>query len=298
MDRSQTEQFIVPRSLLFVPGDSERKMVKAVAAGADAIIFDLEDAVAAERLPFARQAVRSFLDAQRANRTCQHWVRINSLTTGASLEDLAAVIGGGPDAILLPKVSSGADVVHLAHMLDVLEVREGLEPGSIRIMPVATETAAAMFSLHTYHNSSPRLIGLTWGAEDIAADVGATTNRRPDGIYDDLYRMARTFCLLGAAAAKVAAIDTVWVNFREIEGLRAEAESARRMGFSGKIAIHPDQVPIINDAFTPSEAEIAYAQRVIEIFSGAGSGTASLDGKMLDMPHLKQAQKILKACSR
>lgn len=293
MTASEPLPFAMPRSLLFVPGDSERKMEKALAIRPDAIILDLEDAVAADRLPLARGLVRAFLDARPQGRDSQLWVRINPLDTPLSLDDLAAVVGGRPDAILLPKTRSGADIARLSHMLDVLEVREGVARGTVRIMPVATETGPGLFALDSYRGSGERLVGLTWGAEDIAAVVGATSNRRPDGVYDDLYRLARTLCLVGAKAAGVAAIDTIWADFRDLDGLRADAEAARRMGFSGKIAIHPDQVAVIHEAFTPSPAEIAHARRVVGAFATVGTGTVGLDGRMLDMPHLKQAQNIL-----
>lgn len=295
---ARAETFAMPRSFLFVPGDSERKMAKALEIKPDAIILDLEDAVAAERLPIAREMVRAFLGANPAGGRIQRWVRINPLSAHTSLEDLAAVVGGAPEGILLPKTFSGAEIAQLAHMLDILEVREGIAPGSTRIMPVATETAQGMFALDSYRGSSARLAGLTWGAEDIAAAVGATSNRRPDGVYDDLYRLARTLCLVGAKAAGVAAIDTIWVDFRDAEGLRVDAETARRLGFSGKVAIHPDQIAVIHEAFTPSAAEIEYANRVVEVFSKSGTGTVGLDGKMLDMPHLKQAQNILAMAAR
>ena len=290
--------FNMPRSLLFVPGDSERKMQKALDTRPDAIILDLEDAVAAERLPLARGMVAAFLTAHANDRTVQLWVRINPISTPLALQDLAAIVRGAPDAILLPKTLSAADVIGLAHMLDVLEYREDIAAGTIRIMPVATETGPGMFALDSYRGATERLVGLTWGAEDIAAVVGATSNRRPDGIYDDLYRLARTLCLLGAKSAGVAAIDTIWSNFRDHEGLRSDAADARRLGFSGKIAIHPDQIAPIHEAFTPTGDEIAYASRVIEVFAASGTGTAGLDGKMLDMPHLKQAQNILAMASR
>jgi citrate lyase subunit beta/citryl-CoA lyase len=287
----------IPRSLLFVPGDSERKMVKAIDTGPDAIILDLEDSVAVERLPFARELVRNLLDANSGQRASQLWVRINPLATPQSLADLSAAVGGSPNAILVPKTVSGSDIAQLSHMLDILEVREGVPGNSIGIMPVATETAHGMFALGSYRASSPRLIGLTWGAEDIAAVVGATSNRRSDGAYDDLYRLARTLCLVGAKSAGVAAIDTIWADFRDSDGLRGDAEAARRMGFSGKIAIHPDQVAVIHEAFAPSMAEIDHARRVVEMFAASGTGTVGMDGKMLDLPHLKQAQNILASAS-
>lgn len=280
----------VPRSFLFVPGDSERKMAKAEVIKPDAIILDLEDAVAASRRETARGIVTSYLLG--GAKQIQRWVRINPLHTDDSLRDLAAVIQGAPDGIVLPKTNSGADVSQLSSMLDVLEVREGVARGSVRIMPVATETAEAVFTLGTYRASSARLVGLTWGAEDLSAAVGATHNRRPDGTYDDLYRMARTLCLAGAKAAGVSAIETIWADFRDSAGLQADTVTARRLGFSGRMAIHPDQVAVIHEAFRPSSEELDYARRVIGAFAN-GEGAASLDGKMLDMPHLKQAQNIV-----
>ncbi len=280
----------VPRSFLFVPGDSERKMAKAEVIKPDAIILDLEDAVAASRRETAREIVTSYLLG--GTKQIQRWVRINPLHTDDSLRDLAAVIQGAPDGIVLPKTNSGADVSQLSSMLDVLEVREGVARGSVRIMPVATETAEAVFTLGTYRASSARLVGLTWGAEDLSAAVGATHNRRPDGTYDDLYRMARTLCLAGAKAAGVSAIETIWADFRDSAGLQADTVTARRLGFSGRMAIHPDQVAVIHEAFRPSSEELDYARRVIGAFAN-GEGAASLDGKMLDMPHLKQAQNIV-----
>lgn len=280
----------VPRSFLFVPGDSERKMVKAEVIKPDAIILDLEDAVAASRRETARGIVTSYLLG--GAKQIQRWVRINPLHTDDSLRDLAAVIQGAPDGIVLPKTNSGADVSQLSSMLDVLEVREGVARGSVRIMPVATETAEAVFTLGTYRASSARLVGLTWGAEDLSAAVGATHNRRPDGTYDDLYRMARTLCLAGAKAAGVSAIETIWADFRDSAGLQADTVTARRLGFSGRMAIHPDQVAVIHEAFRPSSEELDYARRVIGAFAN-GEGAASLDGKMLDMPHMKQAQNIV-----
>lgn len=280
------------RSLLFVPGDSERKQAKAESVGADALILDLEDSVAASRLPIAREMVREYLTGRGSS--SQLWVRINPLDSGLALEDLAAVVRGAPAGILLPKVNGAADIVLLGRYLSALEVRDGLQAGSIGILPVATETPQAMFALGEYRGCSERLRGLTWGAEDLAAAVGATTNRLVDGEYDFPYRMARSLCLMGAHAAGVPAIDTIWGNFRDTSGLMRDAANARRAGFSGKIAIHPDQVELINQAFTPDAAEIARAQRIVDAFAQTeGVGTLQLNGEMLDRPHLKQAQRIL-----
>lgn len=281
------------RSLLFVPGDSERKLAKAAGVGADALVLDLEDAVDASRLPMARGMVREYLEAPRQGAT-DIWVRINPLDSGLALADLAAVVRGGPAGIMLPKGCGARDVVVLAQYLDALEARDDVAPGSIGILPVATETPQAMFALGEFRGSSTRLRALTWGAEDLAAAVGASTNRQENGDYDFTYHMARSLCLLGAHAAGVAAIDTIWGNFRDAQGLERDAARARRAGFTGKIAIHPDQVASINAAFTPDQAELDRARRIVAAFEEAKDvGTLQLDGEMLDRPHLKQAQRIL-----
>jgi citrate lyase subunit beta / citryl-CoA lyase len=281
-----------PRSMLFVPGDSERKLAKGESSGADALVLDLEDSVPAERLVTARSMVREYLASHRERARQQLWVRINPLSTAKALPDLAAITAGAPDGILLPKTESADDVVAAGHYLLALEVREGLPPGSVRIFAVATETPAALFTMGSFAGCSPRLAGLTWGAEDLSAALGAVTNRDDHGELEFTYRLARSLCLAAAVAAGVQPLDTVFTDFRDSEGLRAESRAAARGGFTGKIAIHPDQVPVINQAFTPTPEDIAYAQRVIEAFA-AGAGTVALDGKMLDMPHLKQAQRIL-----
>jgi citrate lyase subunit beta / citryl-CoA lyase len=280
------------RSMLFVPGDSERKLEKAATSNADALILDLEDSVAPPNTVVARGLVLDYLRAHRDRRR-QLWVRINALDTPAALLDLA-VVAGAPDGIMLPKVHSGADVARLAHYLDALEVREGVAPGSIRILPVATETPQALFALGSYANCSARLGGLTWGAEDIAAALGASSNRRTDGEYDTVYQLARALCLAGAAAAGVQAIDTIWSDFTDSAGLEADSIYGRRAGFAGKMAIHPAQVDIINRAFSPNADELAWSRRVEAAFAAnPGVGTVGLDGKMLDRPHLKQAQRLL-----
>lgn len=286
------------RSMLFVPADSERKMAKGGETGADALILDLEDSVAASRTQIARGMALDYLHS-RSDRTGQQlWVRINPLDTEAALLDLV-VVGGAPDGIVLPKVRGAADVIRLAAFLDALEVREGVAKGSIRIMPVATETPQALFALGSYEGCSPRLAALTWGAEDIAAALGASTNRRPDGEYDDVYRLACSLCLAAAHAADVQPIDTIWADFKDDAGLARDAQRARRRGFTGKMAIHPGQVATINAAFTPSDEELAHARRVVEVFeSNPGLGTVGMDGKMLDMPHLKQAQRVLRLAQR
>lgn len=287
------------RSLLFVPGDSERKMEKATGSTADALILDLEDAVAPSRTHIARGLVLDYLRSHPKDRRQKLWVRINPLSTPAALLDLAGVVGGAPDGLLLPKVNSAADVIQASHYLDALEIREGVEPGSIRLIPVATETPQALFSLGGYAGSSARLAGLTWGAEDIAAALGASSNRKLSGEYDTVYLLARSLCLAGAVAAGVQPIDTMFADFANPEGLEADAVAARRAGFTGKIAIHPAQVDIINRAFSPSAEEVAWSQRVVDTFTdNPGLGTVGIDGKMLDMPHLKQAQRVLQLAAR
>jgi citrate lyase subunit beta/citryl-CoA lyase len=281
------------RSLLFVPGDSERKLAKGADTGADALVLDLEDAVDIARLPVAREMVCEYLRAHDRQKQ-QVWVRVNPMDSGLALEDLAAVVRGRPDGILLPKVYGAADIALLDNYLSALEARDDIPSGTIGIMPVATETPAALFALGSYRGVSKRLRALTWGAEDLAAAIGASTNREPNGEYAFTYRLARSQCLLGAHAAGVAAIDTIAANFRDLDVLAAEARAARREGFAGKIAIHPSQVPVINEAFSPDEEEVAYARRVILAFEQAdGAGTVQLDGAMLDRPHLKQAQQLL-----
>ncbi len=280
------------RSMLFVPGDSERKLAKGEGSGADALVLDLEDSVSADRLAIARAMVREYLGGHRNRARPELWVRINPLSTNQALADLAAIAGGAPDGILLPKTNSAADVVVAGHYLAALETREGLPPESIRILGVATETPAALFTLGSFAGCSPRLAGLTWGAEDLSAALGAATNRDEKGELEFTYRLARSLCLAAAVAAGVQPLDTVFVDFRDPEGLRAESRAALRAGFTGKIAIHPDQVAIINQAFTPTAEDVAHARRVVEAFA-AGAGTVALDGKMLDLPHLKQARKIL-----
>lgn len=282
-----------PRSMLFVPGDSERKMAKAFATGPDAIILDLEDSVAADNRPRGREMVRAFLDANAPGGAVERWVRVNPTDTADARLDLAAVVGGRPDGIMLPKCADGPDVARLGYMLDALEAREGLEPGAIRILPVATETPAALFKLDSYVGACDRLMGLTWGAEDLAAEVGAATNRAPDGQFDDLFRLARSLCLAGAHAAGVTAVDTVWANFRDLDGLLADTRAGRRMGYASRMAIHPDQVAVIHEAYLPTPEEIEHAKKVVAVFEQEGVGVAKLDGQMLDMPHLKQARKIL-----
>ena len=283
------------RSMLFVPGDSERKLAKSESSAADALILDLEDSVAAERIAIARTMVRGYLDAHPDRAARQLWVRINPLDSGPmALADLAAVVGGRPDGIMLPKPGSGRDVARLDDFLSALEVREGIAAGSVKIIPVATETAAAMFTLGSYAGCSARLSGMTWGAEDLSAALGASTNRGEAGGFAFPYEMARGLCLAGAAAAAVQAIDTLYADFRDAAGLLTHSQASRRMGFTGRLAIHPDQVEPINAAYTPQDSEIEHAQRVVAAFAASPAvGVVGLDGMMLDLPHLKQARRVL-----
>ena len=283
------------RSWLFIPGDSDKKLSKADATGADALILDLEDSVAPANKPLARRKVRAFLDERpAARRTSQLWVRINPLDD-AALIDLAAIVGGAPDGIMLPKIDGPTDVLRLSHHLEALEARDGVPAGHIRILPVATETPVAPLRLAEFASARlPRLIGLTWGAEDLSAAIGASTNLDEKGEWALTYRFARSSMLLAAKAAAVQAIDTLYVNFKDPDGLRSSCRAGAREGFTGRIAIHPDQVAVINAAFAPSEEDVNFARRVVAAFDAqSGTGTVGLDGKMLDIPHLKQAQQVL-----
>jgi len=281
------------KSLLFVPGDSEKKLAKAESTGADALLLDLEDAVSQDRLPVARGLVLEYLKSHNRQHQ-QVWVRINPLNTPLALPDLVAVMAGQPDGIVLPKPLDASDVLQLDHFLSALEQREGIKVGHTRILPVATEVAGALFSLNTYAGCSARLAGLTWGAEDLATSVGASTNKKDNGEFDDTFLLARSLCLLAAAHAGVQAIDTLSVDFRNTESLQADVQRARRQGFSGKLAIHPNQVPIINQGFKPSAQEIQHAQRIVDAFAHAqGAGAVQLDGKMIDKPHLTHALRML-----
>jgi len=282
------------RSLLFVPGDSEKKLAKADGVEADVLILDLEDSVSHGQARIARQRVTAFLQAHPApGRTRSLWVRINPVQAQSSLEDLAAVVRGAPDAILLPKCRNGTDLVALDYHLSALEAREGLARGGIAIAPTLTETPRSILEAHTLLDRSDRLTALSWGPMDLAAALQASTNRREDGEYEAPYQMARSVCLLTARAAGVEPIDTVHFNFRDGAGLEAACTAARRAGFTGKLAIHPDQVPVINAGFRPTEQEIGDAHAVMRAFEGRQEGTVGLAGEMLDMPHLVQARMIL-----
>ncbi len=281
------------RSLLFVPGDSEKKLAKSISTSADALILDLEDSVSPDRTAIARSMVAEFLKTH-SNRKQQLWVRINPLQTPLALHDLVAVMAGKPDGIMLPKPLNAKDAQQLDHCLSALEVREGLALGSTRIIPVATEVPGALFDLQSYAGATPRLQGLTWGAEDLATAVGATSNRDASGEFTFTYKLARSLCLLASAHAQIQAIDTLSVDFKDMKALAADVHNARREGFSGKLAIHPDQVEVINQGFTPSANDLSHAQRIVDAFAQAqGAGAVQLDGKMVDKPHLTQALRLL-----
>jgi citrate lyase subunit beta / citryl-CoA lyase len=283
------------RSMLFVPGDSERKIEKSRASNADALVLDLEDSVAPARKAFARATIAAHLKSVVGATRGTQWVRINPLSTPEALLDLSAIVAGRPAGILLPKAESPADVQRLSHYLDALEAREGLTVGSIAIVPVATETARAPLSLASYPDAGlTRLFGMTWGAEDLSAAIGASTNMDEDGRLSLTYRTVRSLTLLAAKACNAEALETVYPDYKDLEGLKKSCIAARREGFTGRFAIHPDQVDIINAAFSPSSDEVAYAERVVAAFAATvDTGTVGLDGKMLDRPHLKQAQKVL-----
>ena len=283
------------RSLLFVPADGGAKLDKAMAAGADAVILDLEDSIAPERKELARKAALDFLkSAQSKEDRPRLLVRINGLDTGMTDADLDAVVAGKPDAILFPKAEGGASVTHLDAKLTAREAIAGLPEGSIKILAQSVESAAGFFLAGTFRDSSRRLIGMTWGPEDLSAELGAEANRGADGTLTEPYRLARSICLFGAAAAKVPAIETIHVDFRNLEALRRDTELARRDGFSGRLAIHPAQAAVINEVFTPSPEQIAKAKAVVAAFAAQpGAGAVGIDGKMYDRPHLLRAQALL-----
>jgi citrate lyase subunit beta/citryl-CoA lyase len=280
---------MILRSLLFVPADSEKKLAKAISSPADALILDLEDSVAADNRPKARELVREFLKSAHAQAI---WVRINPLGSEDFIRDVEAVTASAPAGFVVPK-PEGPHALNVidAHLI-TRETQAGLAHGSIKLLPVATETPVAALSLQDYRSPPPRLAALTWGAEDLSAALGAAGNRGEDGEFLLTYRVVRSLCLIAAKAAGVPAIETLHADFRDTAGLARAARAAQREGFSGMLAIHPDQVVPINEAFTPSHADVAHAERVIAAFA-SGAGVASLDGKMLDQPHLKQAQNVL-----
>ena len=282
------------RSYLFVPADSERKMNKAGQSGADALILDLEDSVVPDARPAARELVREYLAAYD-----NAWVRINPIGSDDAMADLEAVMPSAPAGIMLPKARSAADAQTLADTLDGLEQTNGIEAGTTQILPLCSECPEALFTLDSYRDTTPRLSGLTWGAEDLSAAVGAIANRDDDGNWLAPYALARSLCLFAAAAAEVAAIDSVYTDYRDADGLAIYAANSRRDGFSGMLAIHPDQVDVINRAFVPTAAELERAQRIVELFdANPGAGTLGMDGEMFDRPHLVKAQRLLQLAKR
>lgn len=283
------------RSMLFVPADSERKLAKSLDSAADVLILDLEDSVAEARKPVARQMAVEFITAHANTIGPALFVRINPLDTPWAMHDLAAVTVPGLAGVLQPKTRGVADLLQLAHGLDALEARAGMQPGTVRIVPVATETPQAVLQMQGFAAGPvPRLAGITWGAEDLSAAIGAVSNRDEDGSWSPLYTWANALCLASAAAAGVPAIDTLHADFRDEAGLRSACRASRRRGFRGRIAIHPDQVSVINEAYSPSEAELAHARRIVEAFAAQpDAGTLSIDGVMIDKPHLTQARRTL-----
>jgi len=280
------------RSLLFVPADSERKFAKANGIGADALILDLEDSVAPPRKVLARDMVKELLGG--APRDWAFLVRVNPLGSGLILSDLAAVVRPGLDGILIPKVSGIKDVELISNYVDVLEAAAGITPGHVKLLVVATETPAAMIGFAGYATPHRRLVAMTWGAEDLGAALGALSNKEPNGDWTFPYQVARAQCLFAAGAAGVQALDTLYGDFRDQKGLAESCRIARRDGFVGRIAIHPDQIATINECFTPSDADLAHARRVVAAFAAQpDAGTLGIDGKMYDMPHLIAAKRAL-----
>jgi len=289
---SASDVAVGARSWLFAPGDSERKMEKALACGADIVLLDLEDSVTEVAKPHAREAVAAFLAAHESQ-LHRLWVRINPLQGPHALHDLVKVLPARPGGVMLPKPLGPADLERLDHYLTALEVASGIEPGTTGVIPVVTETPQGMFATGDYRGAA-RLTAMTWGAEDIATALGASGNRAPDGSYDFTYQLARSLCLTGAAAAGVPAVETIHTDFRDGDGLALVAREARRQGFRGMIAIHPAQVGPINDAFTPSAEELSEAQVIVDLFAAKpDSGTIGYKGIMLDLPHLVRARGIL-----
>ena len=285
------------RSYLFVPADSERKLEKGPSSGADCLLIDLEDSVSPRRKAEARKMAAAFLNgAERGPGRPKLYVRVNALETGLTEADLDTIVAARPDGVLLPKAQGRADIEHLATLLAVREAEAGIEDGAIRIQALVAETAAGVLNLNDYRGASSRLEGMSWGGEDLAADLGAAVNRGADGRYLEAFRLARSMTLIAAAAAGVMAVDTVYVDFRDMEGLERDCVAAERDGFSGKLAIHPAQVEVINRVFTPSEEAVRRARRIVDLFASAGedAGVMSLEGQMIDRPHLRQAERILR----
>jgi citrate lyase subunit beta/citryl-CoA lyase len=283
------------RSLLFIPGDDERKLAKGIGCGADALILDLEDAVSAARKAAARALTAQYVATTRARKPRPLlYVRVNALDTAYWEEDLAGIIGSRPDGVLLPKARSGGDVHTLSIALNHAEERAGVDRGATRILAITTEVPVSLLQMHTYVGSSSRLEGLSWGAEDLSGVLGAKANREADGSWTSPYRLARNLCLFTAAAANAQPIDTVFVDLRDMAGLRSETQLAARDGFTAKMAIHPAQVPIINELFTPTAEDIGLAQEIVELFAhNPGAGVLAHRGQMVDRAHVVRAERIL-----
>lgn len=292
-----THEPISARSWLFAPGDSEKKMTKAMEGDADIVLIDLEDAVAPDNKAMARPVVHDFIAANPGQRH-RLWVRVNPLDGPYTLLDLAAVMPAKPGGIMLPKVYGRADVETLDKYLEALEVANGIEQGSTPLIVLMTETAEAMFHWGDY-KGAPRVVALTWGAEDLADSIGASSNRNEDGSYAFTYELARSFCVMGAATAGVTAIETISADFRDLEALKARAEKVRRDGYLGMLAIHPAQVPVINAAFTPTDEEVAEAQEIVDVFAAnPGIGAIGWKGGMLDRPYLARAERLLRQAGK
>lgn len=288
---------IAARSWLFAPGDSEKKMTKAMEGEADIVLIDLEDAVAPDAKVAARPMVHDFI-ASNPEQRGRLWVRINPLDGLHTLDDLVAIMPARPGGIMLPKVYGRQDVETLDRYLEALEVANGIEQGSTPVIVLITETAEAMFHTGDY-KGAPRVVALTWGAEDLADSIGASSNKEADGSYAFTYELARSLTVLGAATAGVTAIETISADFKDLEALKARAEKVRRDGYRGMMAIHPAQVPVINAAFTPTEAEIAEAQEIVDVFAAnPGVGAIGWKGGMLDRPYLARAERLLRQAGK
>lgn len=288
---------ISARSWLFAPGDSEKKMTKAMEGPTDIVLIDLEDAVATENKIAARTSVHDFIKANPEQRH-RLWVRINPFDGPYTLGDLAAIMPANPGGIMLPKVYGRQEVEKLDHVLSALEVANGIDEGSTPVIVLITETAEAMFKTGDY-KGAPRVVALTWGAEDLADSIGANSNKNPDGSYTFTYELARSLTVLGAAAAGVTAIETISADFKDLDALRRRAESVRRDGFRGMLAIHPAQIEVINQAFTPTDEEVAEAQEIVDIFAAnPGVGAIGWKGGMLDRPYLARAERLLKLAGK
>ena len=285
------------RSWLFAPGDSERKMEKATASTADIVILDLEDAVADAEKPKARSMVAAFLKANARSRA-RLWVRINPIQGPHALADLAAVMPSAPAGIMFPKPRGRADAELLDHYLTAFEAVAGTAIGSTKVMLLVTEMPESMLAIGSYAGV-PRVAAMSWGGEDLATALGASDNRGDYGGYDFTYELARSLCLVGAAAAGVPAIETIHGDFKDEAGLRKRAQSMRRAGYRGMLAIHPAQIEVINEAFSPSAEELALAQEIVDLFAAnPGAGTIGHKGAMLDRPHLVRAQALLAVARR